>query len=252
MMLHPSQKSGFTFQPLNAARILTFFVAFLLSCQLSLLILRYSIGTESQIAQTLISIFDFDQEKSLPTLFSGGLLFVSGFLFAILVFTKAPIKVKRASAFLSAVFCFLSADEVLAIHEKLIEPTSKLFETSGFFTNSWIIPYCILGFVVLIITLPFLKKIDIRHRYLMVTSAFVYVSGAVGLEMLEGQYLSADISNIMLRKEKFPYQIMVTIEEAFEMMGCIILIYTLLSLIRKYGGFSVQIPGQEPEYNVRS
>ncbi|MGB3614539.1 MAG: hypothetical protein WBA10_12170 [Elainellaceae cyanobacterium] len=250
-MLYNNQKSCLTFQPFNIARIFTFFTAFLLIGQFSLLVLRYSIGTENQVVRTLIKIFDFDQEKSLPTLYSGGLLSVCGLLFMILSFTRAPLKVRRASACLSAVFFFLSADEVLAIHEKLIGPTSRLIKTSGFFTNSWIIPYCIAGFVVLIITLPFFKKIDSRHRYLMATSAFVYVFGAVGLEMMEGQYLSLDISNIVLRKEQFPYQFMVTIEETLEMMGCIILIYTLLSLIRAYGGFSVQIPGQESEYNIR-
>ncbi|PIR15895.1 MAG: hypothetical protein COV48_11825, partial [Elusimicrobia bacterium CG11_big_fil_rev_8_21_14_0_20_64_6] len=85
-------------------------------------------------------LFDLNHEMNLPTLYSGATLLLCAILLAMSAAGEAR---KRRPFFgwagLSLAFVFLSADELLVIHEKLNEPLRAALHTSGgVFHYAWV------------------------------------------------------------------------------------------------------------------
>ncbi len=122
---------------------------------------------------------------------------------------------------LAAVFVFLSIDEMLSYHEKLIEPTRNALNTSGILFYAWVIPYGAAGLLFLAIYVPFLRRLPPRIARLFLVAGGVYVCGAIGIEMLGGTVVESEGSGNV---SSVAYQ---TIEESLEMAGIIIFIFAL-------------------------
>ncbi|WP_299412084.1 hypothetical protein [Acaryochloris sp. IP29b_bin.148] len=90
--------------------------------------------------------FNINHEKSFPTLFSVFILQVCSLLLAFISYLVKVQKDKflRHWQGLSLIFLFLSVDEALSFHERLIEPIRNLTGVSGFFHFAWVIPAMIL------------------------------------------------------------------------------------------------------------
>ena len=125
---------------------------------------------------------------------------------------------------LGGLFLLLSVDEALSFHERLTEPLGDALDTGGLLTFAWVIPaaiICVIGFVAFI---PFLRRLPARVRNLMILSAVLFLSGAIGMEMLGGKMMSDHGGDVTV----LPYRLATTAEEGLEGLGVLLFIYSLL------------------------
>lgn len=189
----------------------------------------------------LVPLFNFNTEKNIPTLFSVVLLLISALLF--LIIANHHKKLQQSYwpwAGLSAIFLFLSIDEIAVLHERLSGSLHETLDTSGVFFFAWIIPYGLALVVLGLVYLNFLRQLPSRTRNLLILSGAIFVTGAIGFEMLGGQH--AD----QYGYKTFVYSIFYTFEELFEMLGVTLLIYTLLLYItNNFVSFTLTIQEKE-------
>ena len=186
----------------------------------------------------LVNLFYLSEEKNIPTAYSSlALLFCSWLLFII-----AKHKIKKAQpycfnwAFLSMLFLLMAIDESLTLHENLTAVMENFMNPDGFFYRAWIIPATIFLVIFVCGNLKFIKSLSPKTRFLFVFAGIVFVSGAIGMEMIGGKVfliLDKSIDNLL-------YSAIATVEETLEMMGIVFFIYALLDYIRNYCNFQKQ------------
>jgi hypothetical protein len=176
-----------------------------------------------------LRMFDLGTEANLPTWYQVITIAFAGFLLTIIASTKRSIgdKLTWFWMFMGAVFFFLSADEASGIHEALGSIMEKRMPTSGALSYGWIIPYVIFGLVFLAVVWKFLASLPPKFRMLFILSGIVYVSGAVGMEMVEGHFDSTvgQFTNLGVTLR--------LIEETLEPTGILLFNYSLLTYIRE-------------------
>jgi len=236
------QQATVTLYPRSTVFWLCAITILLLGIHLISILLVYTIGPQNVLVRRIYDLFFPDAEWNIPTLFSTCLFLINAALFAILWKAKQVAgEVQRIWLVLSGIFVFLSIDEFVALHEMLIDPLRKLFDASGFFYYTWIIPYGIAVVLLALIMIPIWWRMEKMIRFWFALSAVVYLSGAIGVEMIGGKYYE------MMRMNKdLGYVFISTFEESLEMAGLIILTYVLLLLVRNhYNGFLLCIAGTQ-------
>lgn len=169
-------------------------------------------------------LFDLREEGNIPQFFSA-LLFV--FIAALLAIGQARSNAggtkDRAWGILALLALFLGFDEAGQIHEKLNKSTHAMLGGGdlGVLNYSWVVPYTVLVIVVGLASIRFLKVLDAPTRIRLVVSAAVFISGSLGMELLEG-YLAS------LPNDSAPVMMSYTVEESLEMVGAILAIRTFL------------------------
>ena len=225
----------FELTPQRTFKLLLLTISILATASLGVQIGVYYLP-EYPLKNILSGLFFLDYETNIPTLYSAlTLLFCS----IILGFIA---NVKRASRgayvnywmALSIIFLFFSVDEFTSLHEKLIEPlrsslNASGFNTSGFFHFAWVIPGAAFVFICLLAFTQFLSNLPTRTRRLFLLAGSLYISGALGMEMIGGYY-----SSLINGENNIIYAIIVTIEESLEMLGIAVFIYSLLHYISYY------------------
>lgn len=174
----------------------------------------------------LIPLFRFSNEANVPTLYSSFALLFSSILLTIIAIAHR----KNGSAYLwwlglAMIFLFLSIDEIASIHELLGKPVRESLGTSGLLFYAWLIPYGIALIVFVVTYSKFLIRLPTNIAALFVVSGAIFVSGAIGLEMLGGRWFE------MYGKHNITYSILYTCEETLEMLGIALFIYALLTYI---------------------
>ncbi|NNF02680.1 MAG: hypothetical protein HKN22_08335 [Bacteroidia bacterium] len=170
-------------------------------------------------------MFDLDREYNIPTLYSAFLFLI----IAVLLFTMYHVReIRKISWFFAAcLFLFLAVDELMQIHERLIGPMHQQFGTSGFFYFAWVIPYSI-GFIIICLFLfPVFRNMKTEFQLRFVVAVAVYLSGAVGMEMVGGAYYDH-----MNGERTLWYELLIGLEEFLEMLGLTLMIYSLLRLLQ--------------------
>ena len=165
-----------------------------------------------------LAIFDLDEEESFGTWFSAVMLLAA----SILLFSQAKRMRSRGDAWyrwwqiLGGLFCLLSVDEVVGLHEWL----------NTIFANT---PWTVFGLGVLIVVglayLPFLWHYRWRTAAWFLAAGVTFGAGAVGVEHFSGEDLNS------LR-----YNMLTGLEEALEMLGASVFIYAVLDFIRSDSG----------------
>jgi len=194
-----------------------------------ILCIYYYIGDPEKF--DFVRMFDLDMERNIPTVFSSLILASSALCFYLLSKTKESKKHKETKYWLglSGVFLFLSFDEGAKIHEKLGDYTENFVNATGYLYYPWVLSYGV--FVLILVTLyfKFFWKMPKKIFWSFMLSAFVYLSGAVGFELLGANESSAHGTSTVT------YSVLYTIEESLEMYGVIYLIWILLTLLEKKG-----------------
>lgn len=127
---------------------------------------------------------------------------------------------------LAGVLLAMSFDEVADVHGQLSPPISRLLgDTSGFFTFAWIVPAVVFGITFLAVETPFLRHLG-GTGHTLVVAGVVFVGGAVGLEMVEGQLDSRG------DKETLAYDLFVLAEELMEFGAVMWVIVVLIEHLR--------------------
>jgi hypothetical protein len=179
------------------------------------------------VLKGFVALFNLEAEKNIPTLFSSLQLCLAA---ALLGICAARAKLSDAPYFkhwvgLALIFVFLAFDESALIHEKTMSVSRALFGGDGLFYYTWIIPFGGLALAVLATYSRFLLALPRRSGVIFLLSGAVFVTGALGLEMFEGQINQAG------GYRSLDYMILVTIEEILEMAGIFAFIYGLLGYL---------------------
>lgn len=184
-------------------------------------------------ADARVWLLDVDAERSFYTWFSQTILALTGLM---LVDTGSKMfsrsrRIALQFLLLGAVFFLLSADEGLSFHEIL---SAKIGGMGGLHF-AWVIPAAILCLVGLVVLVPFLRAIGPKVASMMLVAAGIFLSGALGMEAIGGEVLSANDRDILAR----PYRLLVNIEEGAEGLGVILFLFALI----RYRGEAGLAPG---------
>lgn len=187
---------------------------------------KYFLGHDTVLG--LVNVFQLDGEHNLPTWFSSSMLFVCGILLGMVAFTKRVEGARYAAHWsgLSIIFLFMSLDEAIMIHEKWYKPLEALLGSGDFFYQGWIIPAVLFVFAFALTYLRFLAHLPTRTRRVFIVAGFLYVVGALGMEIVSGGYM------VRHGRENMTYQMLASAEEILEMLGVVVFVYALLSYLQ--------------------
>ena len=177
---------------------------------------------------TYLRIFYLDGEINIPTWFSVFLfIFASFLLYNIYIYKKdkGDIHYKKWR-FLSFIFLVLSIDEASSIHEIIGHSLSQIINLTGFLHFSWVVFGLVFIFSIGLYLYKFIFSLPKKTFLFFLVSAFIFVSGAIGMEMLGGNQV------YRIGSANWPYIIFSTLEEVLEKLGLVIFIYSLLFYIK--------------------
>jgi hypothetical protein len=219
---------------LPAARRLTGWLLAIMAALLSLSTLgqvsKHYLGHPKLMG--FVEAFYIDYEANVPTWFSSLLLGTAGLLLALI----AAVKLGHWATWslhwlaLSILLLMLSADEIAGFHELPIDPMRATFHTRGLLYYGWVVPGAALVLIVSAALARFLAHLPRSTRRWMISAGLVFVGGAIGVEMLSGAAADA------WGEESFTYAMIVTVEEALEMLGVILLLHALVDYIHAHMG----------------
>lgn len=227
------------FSPLRTALIKPRVILRYLAACIVLLIAAHLVGLalinkfpKRQFANTINRLFNLDLEANIPTFFSAMLIIVGAVLLFFISTQVARHKMKWKS--LGFIFIFLSVDEAAQIHEETIYVIRKyllfgatgLDDFDGFLTYSWVILYGLIFIGIVFYFFKFVFALPPRTRNLFIVSGFIYVSGALGFEMIGGHIEKLYSRNAL-------WWFCTTLEETLEMTGMSLFLYALLDYISK-------------------
>jgi hypothetical protein len=198
----------------------------------------YHIYHRSQVFG-LIRLFYVDAEGNIPTAYSSFIWMLCSFAAAMIAISKKQAGDRFAKYWrgLALIFAYLALDEVAAVHELLIEPMRSLFHASGLFHFAWIIPGGIFFLFVVLICFKLVKTLPTKTRILLMLSGAIFVTGAIGMEMIGGWYAEA-----FGVQADLTYALISTAEETLEMLGVLMLLYALLSYMGSHiQPFKIQV-----------
>ena len=178
----------------------------------------YGFGAEKHWLNSL----NMDRELNLPTLFSSALLLISALLMQRLGKSSNPATAKDWRL-LSKIFIFLALDEALQIHEILIIPGLR-HQVHPALASTWVVPYAALVLIMLWRFRRFLGCIPRATASRLLRSGFVYLSGAIGMEMIG----SFAVRSSLIRLHSPWYGAITGLEESLELLGIILLIDALM------------------------
>jgi hypothetical protein len=211
------------------ARILGGLAFFLVIDSTVAVLTDYYTGHASSFAHKVVKLLYVDLEMNVPAFFSMSLLlFAAVLLAAITVFKKKQMdRYVMHWAILSCGFLFMSFDEIVAVHERLIEPMRAILgeEHLGILYFAWVVPAIALVSFLAVFFLRFLMSLPTKTRLSFLLAASLYIGAAIGLELIEGWHSE------IYGKENLIYIALTTIEEALEMTGAIVFIWSLLGYI---------------------
>ena len=213
----PSRELEVHLSPRKTMRFLLFVV---LGLVLASLVGQFSVYflPDYPLRDTFAILFNVDGEQNVPSLYSASALLVCSILLAMITYAKKVAGDRYAPHWgaLSIIFVYISLDEFLSLHERNIDQLRAALHTSGFFYFAWVIPGAICVLICLLLFLGFL------------IAGTIFVSGALGMEMVDGYYAS------LYSQENIIYKLLTTIEEFLEMLGIVVFIYALLSYITSH------------------
>jgi hypothetical protein len=125
---------------------------------------------------------------------------------------------------LALIFALLSLDEAMSLHEMTTQPLQSFFSTSGPLLFAWVIPALVFVTAFGLMYLKFLIYLAPRTRYFFLLSGFVYIFGALGMEMVGSAYVSNHGHDLT-------YGILASLEEILEMSGIAVFIFSLLDYL---------------------
>ncbi|MGP1384425.1 MAG: hypothetical protein ACTS2F_12750 [Thainema sp.] len=170
----------------------------------------------------LFWFFNMGSEANLPSYISALNLLFAGSLCALIAHRESSSKKYFDWHWwgLAAGLLLMSFDEAAQIHEGIVgQFLLGYFERGeGAMHYVWYRLYVPLVCIIGCLYLPFIKRLPLRYSLQFLLSALIFLVGALGFEILES-YLAFNGHSLGLS---------ILFEETFEMLGVVILIYTLL------------------------
>jgi hypothetical protein len=215
-----------TLSPWRVAQAMTAVAVLLTLLSLSAHWLQYVAGRDHFVEYS--HFVNLGDEKNLPTWYSSMILMASSFLLAYIGQKRRRQLDQnwRSWINMAVIFAFLSLDEIVTIHDKIIEtPLIEWLHPTGF----WAFPWVIVGWIGVstfgLAFRRFLGNLPADTRLLFITAGAVFVTGALVLEMVSAYLMDFYVHEIIIRG------LVATIQEFMEMFGIVIFIYALLVYI---------------------
>lgn len=206
----------------RAVRIPVAIAAVLVGLHFAWVIASFGFDWKSQTAGDL---FDLGTESNVGTWLSGVVLLAGGLVAALLAH-RAGRDDRRGWAIIAAALVLCSVDEVGAVHEAFSQDVSDGLDTHGVFHYGWVIPAIVVVVAVVIALAPFVRRLPRDVGRPLALGAFVFVGGALGIEMLEGlldeSHDPASLGNTLVRGG----------QEIVELAGALLVLWALLGAAR--------------------
>lgn len=222
-------------------------ILLLLVCHVMFSYLAFITGNDNFFG--ILPVFDLREETNIPTLFSSvTMLISSALLMVIAAMHHNREEPKAAWVWLALIFLFLALDDTAMLHERLGSKVHEVFQTTGYLRYAWVIPYGIGVLIFVAAYARFLLRLPRNIMWLFILSGAVFVTGAIGMEMLSANindYRDTRLMTFFLQE---------TVEETLELMGVSMFIYSLLRYLQlKFPEISVGIAEQrapEPVFDT--
>lgn len=177
-----------------------------------------------------IGLFDLNNESNVPATFSALILLLSSLILGVIAWSRRQSASADAFSWkaLTFIFGFLALDEAAMLHERTADITRNVVKTDGILHYAWVLPYGFLALIVGLAFVRFLIQLPAGIRSRVIVAGAIYVTGALGFELLEGLVVSAGGTQNLLNLS------LVVVEEGLEMLGVILFIGALLRYVRLY------------------
>jgi hypothetical protein len=182
-------------------------------------------------------LFDVDRELSYPTLFSTFLFLLNASLFLAVWHSEQGRPRRQIWLLLAGIFTFLMFDEFGGIHEITASYVDHFLGDLGVSNIAWVFLYGALVLILGVLIGRWYLNLEPDLRKRLFFSGAVYLTGAIGVELIEGYH-----QRQMNMQEDLTRQLLCTVEESFEMSGLILLAWTLLRYLKeRLGGYTIRI-----------
>ncbi len=208
------------------SKILTLVVIILSLAHVTYLFLLNSNFENQSALNILLKLFYLDAEQTIPAWFSSCILWSCGVGLLVVSFLEKNNSIDKYWFLMGLSLLYVSLDESISLHEYGVTIINKLavrnnIELPDFLVYSWVIPASICVLILAIVLIPFFVRLESQLRQALLISGMVYLSGAVGCEMIGGY--------AVVNSYKTLYLIAMTVEEILEMCGAIILLHVTIT-----------------------
>jgi hypothetical protein len=189
---------------------------------------RYILGSKAPV----VDYFSLTEEQNVPTWWSSFLLLADSIvLWAIVATIPKKTKFRTHWIVLSVIFCYMSIDELVEIHEWL-NNIPALENLHGLIHYGWVIPAGALVLVFALSYLRFLFHLPMKTRIKIALAGVLYVGGALGIELILGLWTDRH------GELNFAWAMIGLVEEAGEIVGSSLFLVALLEYL---GGYAPEI-----------
>jgi hypothetical protein len=187
---------------------------------------KYILGYPTLLG--FVRLFDVGLDSNVPTWYSSVALLFCSLLLAFIATSPKTARTRYALYWkvLSAIFLYLSVDEVAMIHEHAPSLLKLSVNRTGFFYYGWVVVGIPLTLIFALFYLKFLAHLPKKTRLLFVVAGTIFISGALGAEMFAARHDNLYGFNMT-------YAMITAVEEFCEMFGIVVFIYALLSYINE-------------------
>lgn len=174
-------------------------------------------------------VFHMGREANVPTWYSAILMFLAGFLLALIAAAKRQGKdrFRWHWLLLSLIFIYLSADEAAVLHEELGSLLGTYIPNRFLRFGGWI-GFAVIGMLLFAaVFLPFWAQLEGLTKWLFALAGVLFVGGAMGVESLSIPYE-------MGRAPSYRWAVQTAIEETLEMAGVAVFVAALVDYIQRW------------------
>lgn len=198
----------------------------LLLCLISLAVQAIRYFSIFNIHPKVLLYLNVSGENNIPSLYSSTLLLLSAVLLCLISISENKSQRRFYWKTLSLIFFFLSADEMLQLHENInpILSNSFGFGTSTSGTGRWDAFSLSLFFLVGLIYCKFLISLPKQVKQMFLIAAIIFAIGGAGIEVVGINFFPS----IYIEPTIFS-GVLSTIEELLEMLGSCIFVFGLIT-----------------------
>ncbi|CAN5490638.1 hypothetical protein BH10ACI1_BH10ACI1_10350 [soil metagenome] len=205
-------------------------------------------GGNDEFILKIVNKLDLDLEvNNFPTWYQSSTLLLCSIMLMGIAFIRKNLNDidSRFWGAMAAIFLYLSIDEAISIHEQLSVPLRQSIHAHGPLFFSWVIPASIFLVLLFMVSAKSMWRLSTTTRWLFIVSGIIYVSGAVGMEMVGASYYEIHLEGHQTAKD-FGYVLLTTLEEFLEMAGIVLFIFSLL----RYLELEAFLPAKEVEQKI--
>lgn len=182
-------------------------------------------GLLGDVVSSIHRLVNPDLEANFSTWFSTALLLGAATLIGLVAIAKSDAgdPLRRHWVAFSALMLLMSIDEAAQVHEMIIKPTQQLLGVTGGEAWVWTIPAVFVVSLFAVASLRFLAAQPGPLRRLLILAFGLFVLGAIGIEAFGGVVVGRD--------RPVAFEIAAAIEEFFEMVGVVVLIYAIMGVL---------------------